>query len=391
MASPVNNPKVKVIPVKEVVHKSMSDLVAIRGHKNYYVNLLSGLIKYRKGKIKISTGESNIMAAKRMVELELKKLEGKSEAEAKRQIQGVRNALLRDLHKEMVAQKSPEWAHATYLSYSKNWRVALMPYWGSKTPLDCTDAEVLNYKEWYLKKFPKRCFQHTGIQFGVFCKWMKQKKLLSHIPDLSSLKDVDQVTARNNKRPWEKVSRVYSKDELSRLLKACDSLSTPRQRAVMRVALILASQCGLRKMEILSLDWANSFSEGYLNIWSPKTLTKREVPLTKEATAAIKELKTLSFDSHFLFPQARRSDVFMYGQMLDKLWKQIKREAKVEGRFHDLRHTFATKTAEDGWPMVLACEVLGHSPRVYARTYCKPTVAAKAEWFRKSFEGKDKN
>ena len=91
-------------------------------------------------------------------------------------------------------------------------------------------------------------------------------------------------------------------------------------------------------------------------------------------------------DSVWVFPMPSDPTRHISSQVFDKVWFKCRSLAGVTGRYHDLRHTFATKTAEDGWPPVVACEVLDQSLAIYQKTYCKPSQESKTKWMLKTFD-----
>src|SRR5690606_9198079 len=129
---------------------------------------------------------------------------------------------------------------------------------------------------------------------------------------------------------------------------------------------------GARKMEILSNTW-ESFeeSEQRLLIWSDKNKDWRKVPLTDVAFNALKAWRDEAPYSEFMFPMKTDSSRHVSGQIFDKIWNDAKKKAGIKGRarVHDMRHTFATRTAKDRWPVKAALSVLDMSERIYIGTY----------------------
>ena len=77
----------------------------------------------------------------------------------------------------------------------------------------------------------------------------------------------------------------------------------------------------------------------------------------------------------------------MPSQVFDKAWVSIKRSARIKGkaRVHDIRHTFATKTARDKWPIPHATKILDMSADVYMATYVHITTDDIREYLDSSF------
>src|SRR5262249_29168941 len=64
---------------------------------------------------------------------------------------------------------------------------------------------------------------------------------------------------------------------------------------------------------------------------------------------------------------------------LKTAWETIRTKAKVECRFHDLRHTLCTKMAEAGVPESTMLAIMGHMSRAMLERYSHIRMAAKRE------------
>jgi integrase len=109
----------------------------------------------------------------------------------------------------------------------------------------------------------------------------------------------------------------------------------------LKTAIILGIDCGLRRGEILKLKAEDvNFKNNTAVLKDTKNGETREIGLSSRA---IKELKKLpvSIDGK-LFP-CKRSDTFTF------YYNQLKKWSGVKKRFHDTRHTFASRSATSGW------------------------------------------
>jgi integrase len=152
--------------------------------------------------------------------------------------------------------------------------------------------------------------------------------------------------------------RICSREEETALLDACNE----DERRHLRSVLICAFDTGMRRGEILSLDWNDvdlKHSVIRVRAFNTKTMTGREVPITSRLAFELRRTaKSLGSTGRvFSIAGVRRS------------FSTAKRLAKVEGlRFHDIRHTAATRMVEGGMSLAETGRILGHSePRTTYR------------------------
>lgn len=171
---------------------------------------------------------------------------------------------------------------------------------------------------------------------------------------------------------------ILTPAEEQRLLGACSSDT----RRHLRALVIAALDTGARQGELLGLRWADvNFDEGVItNITSykAKTVQHREVPLTVRLKVALQELKAKRSVSAF---RVRRKTgikpdedlVFGITTNVQSSWQAAREDAGLEHvRFHDLRHTAATRLARK-MQLALVGQVLGHTDPKTTRRYVNRT------------------
>jgi len=169
------------------------------------------------------------------------------------------------------------------------------------------------------------------------------------------------------KLPGERMrERVLTEEEESHLLKA----SPPELRDVM----ILALETGMRLGEICSLTPA-TVDLARAEIYLPKTKNAkpRRLPLTPAARAVLHHRTQAHPPAERIFrgPEGTRP------WRLDTAFGRACAKAKVTGlRFHDLRHTFATRLVTGGADLVTVMQLLGHSDLRMTARYAHPTGAS---------------
>lgn len=151
-----------------------------------------------------------------------------------------------------------------------------------------------------------------------------------------------------------KRERILTNEEERRLLKACSIPS----REHLRPIVIAALDTGMRRGELFSLRWQHvDFEEGVLNIeaFHTKTMKARQVSLTGRLT---RELEALYEQS----PKQPFGRVFGITDNVKRSFNAARKEAGLlDVRFHDLRHTAATRLVGGHMPLSEVGRILGHS------------------------------
>lgn len=156
----------------------------------------------------------------------------------------------------------------------------------------------------------------------------------------------------------KKRTRVLTRDEEARLLDACDG---PRTR--LKAIIICALDTGMRRGEILKLRWRDVNLETkriHIQAMNTKTLSARLVPISSRLIAELKSLPQRD-------PSSR---VFGITDTVKRSWATAKGIAGIEDlRFHDLRHTCATRLVQGGFPIAEVSRILGHASVVTTFRY----------------------
>lgn len=361
-----------------------SDLKKIKGRKNYYRNPISLKIHYKDESHKFSTFTTKIGKAVEYVKNRLaEELGPTGKRRALRKAAGVLNPLVFDLWKELLEVIAPDITDSTRLTYNKNWTHGMKGFWDGKCVADVTAENIIHYKLWYIETNPTRHATKTVIHFRKLVKFVHGQGLIPALPDMAPLDTLADIVERAARR--EKVGRVYTEAEIQALITACDKFERIDMGNRCRAVVLLGAHGGMRKNEALGLKPEGvNLDTRLIKVWSTKNDEWRDVPMTDDVHAA---LSLIPMDGAYLFPMDSDPLRPVSSQLFDKLWVRAKDLAKIKGRarFHDLRHTFATMTAEDGWPPIVACEVLDMSLEVYQEIYSHASPQKKADWINRTF------
>ncbi len=185
--------------------------------------------------------------------------------------------------------------------------------------------------------------------------------------------DADAETAR---------TRTLTDEEELRLLKSCIGKRTVEYKRkgktvkaaveadnpYLKALILLGLDSGLRRAEILSLDWRDiNFDAGIIQILGTNTKTQRTrlVPITARVKAELLTLPSFGANGQvFPFNDFKRS------------WATAMRVAKIDGfTFHDLRRTCGTRMELLGVPHAIVQKMLGHSAKdITGRHYVAATI-----------------
>ena len=124
---------------------------------------------------------------------------------------------------------------------------------------------------------------------------------------------------------------------------------------------LLGVNTGLRRGELLQLCWRDvDLQRRMLTVRGEgaKTGQTRHVPLNSEAAQLLQAWKPAALEPIGASSAVRMSTPLV---AIKKAWAAVLKAAKVTGfRFHDLRHTFASKLVMAGVDLNTVRELLGH-------------------------------
>jgi integrase len=154
--------------------------------------------------------------------------------------------------------------------------------------------------------------------------------------------------------------RILTDDEEEKLLEA----STSHLRPIILTAL----HTGMRRGEILGLKWHQvDLAKRIIRVEKTKSGKNRFIPISEFLMLELVKLKKENGTSQFVFlnPRTRKpmTDV-------KTSFNAATRRAGIYGlRFHDLRHTFASRLVEMGFDLITVKDLLGHNSVITTQRY----------------------
>lgn len=128
-----------------------------------------------------------------------------------------------------------------------------------------------------------------------------------------------------------------------------------------KLIILLGCRAGLRRGEIVNLDWSDiDFERNVITIqpkryWHPKTFECRDIPIADDLLAIMKKLK--GREAVAVTAKGKRFTVNGITAHFAKYVSNL----KLKGSLHSLRHTFASHLVQNGVDLYTVSKLLGHS------------------------------
>ena len=171
------------------------------------------------------------------------------------------------------------------------------------------------------------------------------------------------------------------------LLDGLPNRRTPHIGTLMPLLLLTGTRSG----EALSLFWGRVDLLGKtLRVGRAKSAngTGRIIPINDDLASVLAAHRAWFVEhfgepkpDHYLFPWGKPvpSDPTRHATDITWGWDQLRADTGVKCRLHDLRHTFATRLAENGVPESTMLALMGHMSRAMLERYSHIRMAAKRD------------
>ena len=179
--------------------------------------------------------------------------------------------------------------------------------------------------------------------------------------------------------------KAFNVEEKDRMLLAAEKSRSP----LILPALTLALNAGMRDAEIKTTTWSQvDFTKLILTVGKSKTAAGegRTIPLNSEILSALQKHAAWYLKKFgelrrewYVFPFGRRGHMDPNRSItsLKTAWGTVRKNAKVEGRWHDNRHTLITELAESGAGDETIMAIAGHVSRAMLTRYSHIRTQAK--------------
>ena len=183
------------------------------------------------------------------------------------------------------------------------------------------------------------------------------------------------------------VGKALSPEEQRRLLDGLETSQSPALRTLVPMLLLTGMRCG----EAISLQWGQvDLLARNITVGRAKTSsgTGRLIPINDDLAhilAIHRAWFVVRFGEpmlgHFMFPwgSPTPTDPTRHAAELKRSWSELRTNASVACRLHDLRHTFATGLAERGVSEGTMLALMGHMSRAMMERYSHIRMTAKRD------------
>ena len=238
----------------------------------------------------------------------------------------------------------------------RTWARRMLEFFGDVPLIEVTPSRVAEYKA-YLREqglSPSSINSQRGFLSHAFKKAVNEWEWASTNP----VEKVSREKVNNARDRW------LTKDEEKKLIDACVIHVTGRGNVLeprywLQEIVIFALNTGMRQDEILSLEWPNvDLGRRTLTVVRSKNGEKRTIPLNRRVLGLLEEkAKVRHIRSSLVFASEAGTKI----RNLHRGYYNALRRAKIEDfRFHDIRHTFATRLVQAGIDLYKVATLLGH-------------------------------
>ncbi len=284
--------------------------------------------------------------------------------------------------KAYLAEREPHWSKKTNVLQEISYR-HLEPHFSRLLITDIKGEHVSRYQQAKLKEGASP--RSVNIDIALLRQLLKKHRRWANIqPDVRMLRERSDI------------GRALSADEQHRILIA----SKKSRSRSLYPAVLLSLHTGLRNGELRNLRWRQvDLLEKSVTVGKSKTAggEGRVVPLSETAFAAVQAWRRQFPDaapSHYVFPTERYGFAGEDGHLEGKAipyntdptkpmgswklaWTAARASAKVECRWHDMRHSFVSRMAKSHASDATIMALAGHVSRKMMERYSHTRTEAK--------------
>jgi len=268
-----------------------------------------------------------------------------------------------------------EYFTETYIEYvrdikqNRSWKSAILylnslnKRFGKKKLSQITPRDIDEYKLARLKNLkPASVNRELACLSHLFNLAKRRKRFFGENPV-----SISKLLPENNQ-----IERILTSHEEEILLKNSSN--------ELKAILICALQTAMRKNEIITLTWDNvDMNNNIITIDHTNTKSKktRKIPINSRLRKVLLEQKLKVGSSNYVFLSSKGTPYKRHDSLNQAFTGACKRAGIINLRFHDLRHTSATRMIETGASIVAVSRILGHADLKTTMRYAHPENSLK--------------
>jgi integrase len=229
-------------------------------------------------------------------------------------------------------------------SYRRNKQIAatLVKYFGGRFIYHIENVDVEGYK---------KSRKEQGVSFSTINREMALLKTV-----LNKAKEWEVLQTPVPKIKLFKVDnrrvRYLTEDEYRKLL----DLSPEPLRSI----ILIAVNTGMRRGELLSLKWKDvDVKEQIVTLWDTKNREKRHIYMNSVVADAFIGVRG-NDTSEYVFP-GKEGNTHISESYVSHMFSRLVEQAGIKDfRYHDMRHTFGSWLAMEGFSLKTIQDLLGH-------------------------------
>lgn len=256
-----------------------------------------------------------------------------------------------------------------YLEYSENNKKSykgdirsttiFLEYFGNINLEDITPAKIEDFKRDVKKS--------TGNKNATINRYLQALSKMLNIAVANELINKNPMWSIKKLKENNYKTRVLSIEEEKNLFeeieKGYEVIGRERIKKTifpyihLKPIIICALQTGMRKSEILKLKWSNiDFEYNFIELLETKSGKARKIPISSKLMIVLNEIQN---NTEYVFVNAQTNQPY---RDIHRAFESVLEKAKIKDfRFHDFRHTAATRMLEKGADIRTVQEILGHS------------------------------
>lgn len=274
---------------------------------------------------------------------------------------------IKDLFDKYIAEYSvPNKAEHT-IKQDRGFAKSMVEFFGDIPLTEITASRISAYKAYLRSRgLSSTTINHQrGVISHAFKKAVREWEWLKENP----VEKVSREKVRNARDRW------LTLEEEKKLLDCCVIYATGRENVQiphywLQEIVLFDLNTGMRMDELLSLEWANvDLFRKTVTVMRSKNGEKRTIPLNQKAFELLKA-KTKVRDIRTKYVFASEAGTKIDARNLRRGFYDALERAGIEDfRFHDLRHTFATRLAQAGIDLYKIAKLMGHKTIAMTQRY----------------------